>query len=479
MYRAINSKIFDRAGAYDLSEVYMVSYASTGGDKNPVRVNISGLVQEMNIYEHLENDVLSGDMVLADADNLLYKFPVTGFERLEFKLNTPGLDKGLDCSISTGYPMFVYSVSERKPVNPRTQGYIINFCSIEAIKNHQKRVCKSLATTIDDMVVNVLRNDLKTQKNIFVEETSGTHKYTLPLEKPFTTIKNLGKFAKSKNFDNSGYLFYENIFGFHFKSYESLFCKGNGQPRPEVAFYTPKVKNEKIRNIINDMQSVEDFTIKSQFNTLKNVQSGTYSSRMITHDSFNKTFKTYDFNYNTNYINQNHLEMGPKGEKIDNNGIVPYFNFEEGQGFSDFYEGVLHLSSHTQKIHNDFELPNPGEITQKRVSQKNALGSIVIEIIIPGFTGITVGDIVRFNTPKYTSASKAEPNDNDPYMSGRFLISGLRHHISTIGKRHTTILELVKDSTSTPFAEEDLDLFTNNQSEEGDNYLQYDIDNLS
>lgn len=478
MYKSLNSKLLGRAGEYDLSQVFIISYSSVNGGQDPIRLNITGLISEINIYEHIENEFISGDMILTDADNILYRLPLTGFERLEFKLYTPGLNKGMDYSVDTGYPMFIYSISERKSINQRTQGYMLHFCSIESIKNHQRRVCKAFSSTIDEMIINILRNDLKTKKNIFIEETKGVTKFTLPLDKPLNTIKTLCKDAQSKNFYNSGYLFFENIYGFHCKSYESLFCLENGTPRKEVAFYTPKVKNERVRNVLNDLQAVEHYTIKSQFNTLKNVQTGTYASRLITVDAFNKTFENTDFNYNVEYGKSNHLEMDPNGGIIDNNGILPYFNFETGKAFSDFSDGTLLFQSNTKKVHNAYDLPDQRNITQRRISQKNAIGSLILEITIPGFTGITVGDIVRFNLPKYATPSKAEPLDNDPMMSGRYLISGIRHQISPINKRHTSVLELIKDSISIPYAEEDTDLFTNNESDNGDNYLQYEMDKL-
>ena len=72
---------------------------------------------------------------------------------------------------------------------------------------------------------------------------------------------------------------------------------------------------KKVKNIgeddIYNLQSVEDFRILSQFNTLLNTNNGVYSRiRLLTHDLFNKTFNTFDFDYNLEYSKQNHLEHG-------------------------------------------------------------------------------------------------------------------------------------------------------------------------
>ena len=140
MYKSIDPNILERAGSFKLSQLYLISYASADGSGALSRMNIRELVREINIYEHLENTTLSGNIVITDATNVLQNFPVTGYERLEFKLETPGLKTGYDFSVESGYPMFVYAIDKRQQVNPRTQSYIIRFCSMENIKNQQTRI---------------------------------------------------------------------------------------------------------------------------------------------------------------------------------------------------------------------------------------------------------------------------------------------------------------------------------------------------
>ena len=44
---------------------------------------------EFSIYESVESAFLSGEMTIVDGVNLINMLPLTGFERLEFKLYTP------------------------------------------------------------------------------------------------------------------------------------------------------------------------------------------------------------------------------------------------------------------------------------------------------------------------------------------------------------------------------------------------------
>ncbi len=465
----------DRAGAFQLGGVNLISYSSFDGDGTPKRLDIRDLMVEFNIYEDLNSQFMSGDMTLIDATNAIQELPITGFERLEFFLRSPNTDKGFDFSVKSGHPMFVYALENRAGGNPRSQVYTLKFISLEAIRDNQTRVSQAFSGSIDQMVLDVCYNYLKTKKDVLVEETKGTHKFVVPRVKPTTAIKFLRRNARSLSFENSGMLFFENAGGFQFKSYEGLFCKKDGTPRAIKAHYSPKVKNVGEDDTYN-AQSVENYRVLTQFNTLQNTAHGVYASRLITHDLYNKTFATHDFDYNLEYPKQNHLEQDATGEKRDNNGILPFFNYDKGETFGSKNEGVLFLQSETAKVHNTHELPQSKDILQKRVSQHLAVNSLALEITVPGNSEINVGDIVHFAMPKHSEFIPEDVNDQDIYLTGRYLISAARHQISIVSKKHTTILELVKDSFNKAYPEEIVDLWTNNEDDTGSAYSATEMD---
>ena len=133
----------------------------------------------------------------------------------------------------------------------------------------------------------------------------------------------------------------------------------------------------------------------------------------------------------------------------------------------DKHEGVLFLQSETAKVHNTHELPQSKDILQKRISQKLAINSLVLEITIPGFSEVRVGNVVTFTMPNFARSTKDDKEAKDKYLSGRYLINAARHHVSAINKRHTMVLELVKDSFNEFLPEEAYDIFTNNEADDG------------
>jgi len=481
-YFNANNKVLKRPGQFIVTDINIIPYHRKNGEEGIFRQIITNQVIAFNIYESIENNFLSGDISIVDGVNLLNILPLTGFERLEFKLYTPGEQKGYDFSVKTGHPMIITGIRSKAMLKDRIQSYTLEFCSLERVKNDLTKVSRSFSGTTDSFVLDICRSELDTRKNLILEETKSVVKYVAPRKSPMECIREVGDLSESKNFENAGYMFYETGLGFHFKSYESMFCQSNGAARRVRARYSPKVVAQRDdrgnRDIINALQSASSFKVIHQFNTLRHLNFGTFCSKMIVHDSFNKTFDELEFDYHKQYEKEYHLETDAENGKRNDNGVVPFFNFSKGKTISDFKEGKIHYQSSTDKVHNDYDfLGRNSNILQKRISQKAALSSIVLELELPGFTGISVGEVVYFTHPSFKSIKNPHEQDFDPYLTGRYLISSIMHTVDLkINKRHSMTVELIKDSFNKSLPEDNIDLFTGQENDEGASYLQYSLD---
>ena len=206
MYSSIDTTALKRPGDFILSDVILTSYQSEGNNSNPIKIAVSSLVTEINIYESINNKTLSGSLVLIDAQNVVAALPLTGFERLEFKLFTPSISRGFDFTEKSGHPMYIYRIGQRQGINPRVQTYVLYFASREMIRNEQVKATKSYSGQISNIITDILRDPdlIDTEKDIFVEETRGIHKYVLPTERPFDAIEMLSLEARSKKYHNPG-----------------------------------------------------------------------------------------------------------------------------------------------------------------------------------------------------------------------------------------------------------------------------------
>ena len=479
MYTQIDTDRLKKPGAYLLDDISLVSYQSANGSNTPKSVNIKTLVLEMNLYESLQGPGLSGNIVVADGQAILTHLPLTGYEQIEFKLATPGCSRGYDFSTRTGHPMHIYKITDRQPTTPNSQVYMLHFCSKEMLNNEMMRVNRTLTGSIDQMVVDIFRNDLESKKSLIVEETKGVHKFVMPRMKPFKAISKLSEDAEPLKFNSSGMMFYEDSTGFRYRSLENMLAIA-GVARPVTAKFQQKPRNVKggqgETDIIKEMQTVDSFEIKDQFDTLKNLNNGVYASKMITHDSFNKTFSEIDFDYNTYFPTIFHTEHDGNGGLTDNKSQLPLFNYQDDKMISDKPEGRLNFVSNTTKIQNDYKETDTARILPRSMAQKLSFRSQVLSLDCKGFTGISVGDLCSFEVPSYEPPNMSNPLDIDPYMSGRYLIRKIHHRISTPNDIHTMNLECVKDAVRVPYPEENIDTFTYRENQDTLTYLQYDLD---
>ena len=61
--------------------------------------------------------------------------------------------------------------------------------------------------------------------------------------------------------------------------------------------------------------------------------------------------------------------------------------------------------------------------------------------------------------PSYEPRDGNEPSDRDIYMSGRYLVTSIRHQMNVFIKKHVMVLECMKDSVRSPYPTELNDTF--------------------
>ena len=59
---------------------------------NGISISLQDYFIELNLYESIYSNVMSGEIILSDSSNLIRYFPITGEEYLSVKLRTPGFD---------------------------------------------------------------------------------------------------------------------------------------------------------------------------------------------------------------------------------------------------------------------------------------------------------------------------------------------------------------------------------------------------
>jgi len=448
------------AGEYAISELKLMS--SSGNV-----VDLSLAYTTLSLFEDIFSSSMSGLVVVADTNNILMNLPVTGQDYLSMKIVTPSLEKS---PIDYTQTVFAVNKIDTRVDADGTQVFQLHFISPELLRNERVRISKSYESTISNMVYDALNNAkyINTNKEIFLEETKGIRKIVVPNSHPFDFIKKLAREAESKEYNSPHYLFYENIFGIHFRSIESLYRQASigSYHAGDLGFHITeggKIEEEYAR--------VLDYSIDSNNDTLANVVGGMLASKIITHDIVQKKYDINRHDYFQDFYKYKRVNYNSTMKDNPIYSEVPLDTF--GNNLGNFDESRIHLhptstvsavqvgslglpeyvggkdashyTSDNESLYESNAISRTLLSRQAKFMELNAGTSINMQI--KGNTTIACGDIVEFDMP--IVGNSHGKGDSDIYYSGRYLISKLRHIFQPSSNNHEIALTLVKDSFST------------------------------
>ena len=452
--------IIDYAGDFRLKACNIISYRKANNSEKAVRQNILPQVLAITLVESVTMPMITGTVDVNDGVDFRTMLPITGMEKLELHVFTPGQDE-IKFLEGTTDCFNVYKIEKIRGANQmsaRESMYRIHFVSREAYRNSTTRISKAFAGPVENAVLELVQDKkyLDSRKVVYAEPTVSNTKVVIPNLKPIKTIKFLADLAISDKYKNAGYVFYETTKGFNFRSFESMMAMAGTSARPAVEKYAMQPANLRgagndgmEKNIVMDLQSPDQYSFEDVVNTLEELNNGLLANRLVTHDIYHKKIQTFDYDYHDQFGEHYHTEH-LDGAKTDSKFIKPLAYYEDtGKMLSDFPMSKLMNVVDTQKVHNDYDFPKPEDILPNKVSQRAQLGNHHLLLTVPGQTRINAGNIITFNLPLQQRVAHDKAQETNPYYSGRYLILQLKHKFDIPKQKHTMNIRSVKDSTLT------------------------------
>ena len=433
------------AGDYSLDSALIVG--SSGK-----RVNVIDQLGELNIYQSLDSPFMSGNIMLTDNSGIAEILPILGQERLLFSLSTPG-QKGV--VNFNDYHAIIYNVEKRFQQTDREQVLILNWTTLEHYKNLRTKISKSFKGNISEIVADILSNDnfLGTKKPLHIEKTKNIRKYVIPNLNPFQTINFLKEEAISSSENAPHYLFFENPEGIHFRTLDSLIGQQGQLNVPHKIVYKSQPQDEP-RNIEDSLGTILSWEGDDNSNNFLNVKLGMLSSTLYYHDIFNKNIQKFEYDYNDTFNKRNKTNQENKGvgtlipqSKIDDKVISEYANSKI------FVHPTASENLHTEGTDNNAE-----EWLQESNSRKLQRDYFTLKIETYGNTDVMCGDMINVQIP----SNKPLPNNAssasevmDPLLSGRYMVTSIRHKVTPEQSMHSMVMTVMKDSleNATPVVE--------------------------
>lgn len=423
---------------YNLESLSLIAPGFTG------ILDLMPYMVELNYFEDIFNNTISGNVVVTDAVGILNFASISGTEYIKIKFS-----KSADLPASLERTFRVFAISDRRfDLANNNEVYKIEFCSEEYILSEQYRISKAYkGWKISNIVADICNTYLKigSEKNVNIDDTSGVYDFVLPNKKPIETINWLTNYAIPSKYPNGAdILFFENRTGYYFTSLQHMF-----QTDPVLGFaYNPKnIKSD----VFEKMSNILSFEVVKYVDTLHAMNKGTFANRLISIDPLRRKKTVIDFNYNNYFKNS-----------ITTNGSPVTNNFKNRLGKSlfdapskDMEAGVLRMaiSNANQQNGGTFTKNKPGTVSAdyqierslpNRVAQLSLSTHTTLKLTVPGNPSLVVGTCITVNISSVDQLNSKQSRPLDPYLSGKYLVTAVRHIISPAS--YICVVEISKDS---------------------------------
>ena len=388
----------------------------------------SSLKQEFNIaagnpsityFESIVSPAISLSLNFIDVDQLISRQGVTGGEYLSLRIGVRGYDK--DFEIKADKHLLMLNSVKDVSTSSSSQLATLEFLSVEGIINETARVNQRFTGNVTETVKKLLKGKkgIQTKKNLDSDRASNAYSFVGNLKRPFDTIQWLCSKTQSSK-DGYGFLFFETLDGYVFKSIEKLLDQ-----RP-----VEYKKSEKAEDAGDDFRILENNL--NQTNDIgMNCRMGMYANKTIYINLDNATQKTVDFK-----IEDLKLKKSPKlPNRLE--------TFPTRLMLRVLDKGALQKGSQKKELQRENEL---AIYQSKSYARNNLIFSQSMSISIPFNPTLRAGQMLNLRFPlrkgdDQETTTYGQESDDD--VSGKYLISELFHIIGN-NQAHTQ-LTLIRD----------------------------------
>ena len=444
----------DIATDFDPSEISdkpKLKQLTVKNQKTGKESGLGGGLIDFRYYESILSNFITAQLLVGDSGssvpddgerkNVLDGLPIRGGESLVMnvqdregnKIKLVGHDGGL----------FVNRVKDSVTDESMTKTITLyELCTKEFLSNEQTRVPGRYSGKISESVRKILKNRLKTNKKLDIEETANSYNFIGNSWKPFYTVSWLmtkcipadGAYGKT-----AGFLFFETKDGFNFKSLETLIgpTKGGGSSDKKGAKkfqYTGKGVTKK------GFKKIIDFRIKKNIDVQEKLAIGAYNNRSVFFNPWDYTVKHKDFSMTDDQVGK------VRSAGTDMDFVAKEFRQGSTRGMSMVLDMGTLPSGKDAKEQVENWKKNKEELNDKvresmsqAITRYNQVFSISVDVMIEGDYSLKAGDTIYCEFPDISSKKKVSKE-----TSGLYLIASLCHKVG--GGKTFTSLNLIRDS---------------------------------
>ena len=394
-----------------------------GNQGKTVTKSVNGKVTSFSYYESLYSPVVTAKVIYIDsAESTKNQLEISGNEDVRFKIQSKY--GTLDFNRQNANSGMKVKGSPQTGRESNREAVFLDLVSKWEMKNKTTAVHDKYSNvTIGDAVIIILKRKLGVDYDFFsVEATKNMYDFTGKGKSPFEIITDLARKAVPVKGD-PGFFFYETQDGFNFKSVNSLVSQ---EPK-QVYVYNGSFRADQ-KGDDNDFKILKQPNFIKDQNVVTALESGTYASRNIFFNPFNKEYAERIYKIN---------DKGGIDQALGNSVEVD----DELTGYIRTNKHILDIGS--LKVGVSTSINNsPAEWQAKSTMRYNILHSQILQMMVPCNLELRAGDVIKVEIESLENEKCSEGVDKR--QSGKYLILHLCHFFDTT--KSVTSLTLVRDT---------------------------------
>lgn len=369
-------------------------------------LNIIPNIISFTVVENILAPTVLVTIQFADTLGIRNHMAISGGEELFLSWKTPAMGE------YNNFHGILYTLDNRK-VETNVETFTMSFVSMEKYRNDTTTLSKYYNGTHTNIAKKVWADGMpKEQPALEVIDSSNINTgLVVPNWRPMYTIQ----WLLSRCSDPIDLLFFQTIDGHTIRSLTQMF-------RGPVAFeykrdINPQTANDKFFSVSNPPENLTEPFFQDMI-------SGALASRTIEHDVLHKSFSTFDYQYQNQFDPETKLNRFPVYPNSLQPSSATALNYlAETRPFDGIYDPIA-------------------KTAPRRLSEFSILMHRRIQINVPGNSELRCGQIINYHPQSIEPPTNNQAKDFR--SSGRWLITGIQHHLNI--HRYSCVLELARDS---------------------------------
>jgi len=414
-----------RDGQFKLNEFLLIDATAKTVECGKA-LDLTPVCVQANIYESVLNPSVLAEFEFYDAKGMFNHFVFTD-KRIVIDFTTDEENQ----KSSIRYELYIIAVDSVIPTNDdKAMIYKLSCVTYEVWKSATVRNLPLVRKKIEcEKMVKAYLEAIDSQKPLFAEKTRGLHAFNFTEKTPIECIDQIRlEYAMSQEFKGHAFYFFENKYGFVFKSMEMLIKEGKENIGDKCFMQSGltnlNVSGSKWRNIL----------------ATKLIQNGNQGlARRIGAGSNLVKLKNSVTGEIVNFqTNPKNLEFQTLNEKSVSSSLRTQNEISKD-------EGDIQIIPFDPRIEN-----------AERAEKKNQLPyymahflTTIIHMTIYGDSAISTGDVIKCQFPEPSGITRGQTspvNEDSTMTTGNYIVTKCRHILTFNEKaEYMQAFELVKD----------------------------------